>query len=203
MVSVLIFAMGAGISLYEGAMRILAPTPIEAGALSWAVLAISFAFGTGATAVALRGFKARHAHVGWFEAAVISKDRSSFMILFTNIAAVVGVVLAAAGLFASKTWNEPVFDGAASIAIGPLLAAVCVTDPVSGSTLLASALRLCSSTPRGGALCAAFDPSSNGLGPFFPRGRDGAARQQRETTVTILFAQPYESSPSGSLKRLT
>ncbi len=124
MVSMLLFAMGAGLSLYEGTIRILAPQPIESGAANYVVLAISFVFETIATAVALEQFKLHKGRFGWLEAAVKSKDPPGFMVLFTNIAAIIGILLAAAGLFASDVWREPAFDGAASIAIGLLLASV-------------------------------------------------------------------------------
>jgi divalent metal cation (Fe/Co/Zn/Cd) transporter len=75
-------------------------------------------------AFALREFKSRQGRLGWLQATVESKDPPHFMVLFTNIAAIIGVLLAAAGLLASKTWRETVFDGAASITIGLLLAAV-------------------------------------------------------------------------------
>src|ERR1700720_1506799 len=43
-VSLLIFALGAGVSIYEGVSRILKPIPIESPIVSYIVLAMAFIF---------------------------------------------------------------------------------------------------------------------------------------------------------------
>jgi len=124
MVSVLIFAMGAGVSVYEGVMHVLEPAPIEHVGVNFIVLTFSLVFDLLATVVAYREAAPLKGQKGWLEAAVDSKDPPAFMILFNNIAGVVGVVMAAAGLATAERLAEPRWDGAASIAIGVLLGAV-------------------------------------------------------------------------------
>jgi cation diffusion facilitator family transporter len=124
MVSVLIFAMGAGVSVYEGVLRVLEPAPIEHIGVNFIVLAFSLVFDFLATVVAYREAAPLKGRKGWLEAAVDSKDPPAFMILFNNFAGVVGVLIAAAGLGAAESLAEPRWDGAASIAIGVLLGAV-------------------------------------------------------------------------------
>lgn len=124
MVSVLIFAMGAGVSVYEGVMRVLEPAPIEHAGVNFIVLAFSLVFDALATAIAYREAAPLKGQKGWLEAAVDSKDPPAFMILFNNFAGVVRVLIAAAGLAAAERFAEPRWDGVASIAIGVLLGAV-------------------------------------------------------------------------------
>ena len=55
-----------------------------------------------------------------------SKDPGGFIVLFEDSAALAGLVVAAAGVWASHHFGDPRIDGAASIAIGLILAAVAV-----------------------------------------------------------------------------
>src|ERR1700692_2124594 len=56
-VSLLIFALGAGVAIYEGVSRILKPVPIESPIVSYIVLALAFIFEGGAWLVSLRQFR--------------------------------------------------------------------------------------------------------------------------------------------------
>jgi divalent metal cation (Fe/Co/Zn/Cd) transporter len=55
-----------------------------------------------------------------------SKDPTTFTVLAEDSAALVGLVIAAIGVYASHAFNEPALDGVASMAIGLLLAGVAV-----------------------------------------------------------------------------
>jgi cation diffusion facilitator family transporter len=125
-VSLLIFAFGAGFSIYEGAYRILYPVPIESPIVSYVVLALAFLFEGGSWLYSLTQFRRAKGDLGFFQAFRLSKDPPSFMTLFEDSVALVGILIAAAATFAAVSLGRPEFDGAGSIGVGLILAATSV-----------------------------------------------------------------------------
>jgi cation diffusion facilitator family transporter len=125
-VSLLIFALGAGFSIYGGTYRILYPLPIQSPIVSYIVLALAFLFEGGSWLYSLRQFRRAKGDLGFWEAFRLSKDPPSFMTLFEDSVALVGILIAVAAIFASVALGHPEFDGAGSIAIGLILAATSV-----------------------------------------------------------------------------
>lgn len=122
-VALLIFALGAGMSFYEGVTHIRRPVEISSPIVNYVVLGASFIFEGSTWWVALREFGKSRGKFGYFEAVTRSKDPTSFIVLFEDTAALVGIVTAFAGNFAAEKLNMPVLDGVASIGIGVVLAA--------------------------------------------------------------------------------
>lgn len=120
-VALLIFALGSGISLYQGIVHVAAPEPIEDPIVSFIVLGLSFLFEGGSWLVALRRFRSDAARFGYYQAFVRSKDPPAFMVLLEDSAALVGIVIAAAATSAAVWLSQPVWDGVGSILIGILL----------------------------------------------------------------------------------
>ena len=120
-VALLIFALGAGISLYQGILHVAAPEPIHDPLVSFVVLGLSFVFEGVSWLFALRRFKSESARFGWYEAFVRSKDPPAFLVLLEDSAALVGIVIAAAATAAAVLLAQPVWDGVGSILIGILL----------------------------------------------------------------------------------
>jgi cation diffusion facilitator family transporter len=125
-VSLLIFALGAGFSIYEGVYRIVYPVPIQSPIVSYIVLALAFVFEGGSWLYSLRQFRWAKGDLGFFNAFRLSKDPPSFMTLFEDSVALVGILIATAATFAAVALGRPEFDGAGSIAIGLILAATSV-----------------------------------------------------------------------------
>jgi cation diffusion facilitator family transporter len=123
-VALLIFAVGAGFSLFEGIVHVMNPTPIRNPAVNYAVLALSALFDGATWWIALRSFKGDRLYAELFEAFRDSKDPPSFMVLFEDSAALIGLLIAFAGTFLSVKLDLPVLDGVASILIGLVLAAI-------------------------------------------------------------------------------
>jgi cation diffusion facilitator family transporter len=121
-VSLLVLAVGAGVSFYEGVVRLQHPQPVEHPLVNYAVLAASFAFEAASWRVALREFRAAKGDQGYFEAFRNSKDPTTFTVLFEDTAALVGILVAAAGIGAAHAFDMPRLDGAASVGIGLVLA---------------------------------------------------------------------------------
>lgn len=123
-VALLIFALGAVISIYEGIDHIRHPEPISAPGVSYLVLAAALAFESVSWVISLRQFRAAKGSLSYFEAFRQSKDPASFMVLFEDSAAIVGILIAAIGTFLTVHLQQPRFDGIASILIGLVLALV-------------------------------------------------------------------------------
>jgi cation diffusion facilitator family transporter len=123
-VAILIFATGAGLSIYEGILHIIKPSPIEDATIAYVVLAISFVLEGGSWLTAVREFRLTQGELGWWKAIRRSKDPATFIVLFEDSAAMFGLVVAAVGIFLAHFTGNPVWDGTASIVIGIALAIV-------------------------------------------------------------------------------
>ncbi|HET9725677.1 MAG TPA: cation diffusion facilitator family transporter [Gemmatimonadales bacterium] len=135
-VALLVFALGAGVSLYEGVLHISHPEPITDPRVSYIVLALAAVFEGGSWIVSVRQFNASRGQRGFYEAFRRSKDPPSFLVLFEDTAALVGIAMAAAGTFAAVRLQQPVYDGVASILIGLLLAGVAMLLAQESKSLL-------------------------------------------------------------------
>jgi cation diffusion facilitator family transporter len=135
-VAVLVFALGAGVSVYEGIVHILEPEPAVSPLIAYGVLLIAFVLEGGSTFAAFREFQAAKGALGWYEAVRRSKDPPAFIVLLENGAAMAGLVAAAIGLMLSQLSGDPFYDGAASIVIGIILALTAFLLAVESKALL-------------------------------------------------------------------
>ena len=120
-VALLVLGLGAGISFYEGVQHLLHPVPMRRALVNYLVLAGAFACEAASGWVAFKAFRAAKGDRGYFAAFLASKDPSTFIVLFEDIAAMLGVLIAGAGIALSQALHAPRLDGAASVAIGLLL----------------------------------------------------------------------------------
>jgi len=125
-VAILIFAVGSGVSIYEGIVHIQNPHAIEDPTLSYIVLGIATALEGASWTIAVKEFRASVGEQGWWQAIHRSKDPPGFIVLFEDSAALVGLIIAAVGVWASVHFQEPRLDGAASVLIGLVLAGVAI-----------------------------------------------------------------------------
>ena len=121
-VALLVFALGAGVSIYQGVHRVLNPQPIENAIVSEAVLAASFLFEGWSWLVSVRQFSKAKGDLGWWQAFVKSKDPPLFMVVFEDSAALIGIAIAAVGTVLAAHFDLPLADGISSILIGAVLA---------------------------------------------------------------------------------
>jgi len=121
-VALLIFSLGAGISFYEGVAHIREPVHINDPFVNYIVLGASFIFEGATFLIALTEFNKTRGTLGYIEAVHVSKDPPSFLVLFEDSAALIGIVIAFIGTFAAAQLDMPVLDGVASIGIGVVLA---------------------------------------------------------------------------------
>jgi cation diffusion facilitator family transporter len=122
-VAVMVFTLGAGVALYEGIAHMVSLEPIRNATVNYVVLGLSALFDGTTWWIALRNFKGGRHYSHLFAAIHDSKDPPSFMVIFEDSAALIGLFIAFAGTFLSVQFDLPVLDGIASILIGVVLAA--------------------------------------------------------------------------------
>ena len=122
-VALLIFAVGAGVSIYEGVQKLLNPHPVTDPFINYLVLGAAFIFEGGAWWVAFREFRKSKGARGFLEEVQRSKDPAIFTVLFEDSAAMLGLIVAFAGIAAADAFDLAMLDGVASIIIGTILAA--------------------------------------------------------------------------------
>ena len=125
-VALLVFALGAGVSFYEGIIHIMAPEPVANVKVNYVVLGLSFLFEGSSWLVALKEFRREKGKQGWLQAVQSSKDPSVYTVLFEDSAALLGLIVAFAGILAAEQLEMPELDGAASIGIALILGATAI-----------------------------------------------------------------------------
>jgi divalent metal cation (Fe/Co/Zn/Cd) transporter len=124
-VAILVFAVGAGFSLYEGISRVLNPGHLENPFWDYIVLGAAAVFERGSLVVGHREFQKARGRSVW-RTLRESKDPTTFTVALEDSAALIGITLAVSGIWLAQHFSNPVFDGAASISIGLVLAVVSV-----------------------------------------------------------------------------
>ena len=126
-VSVSIFGIGGGMSLYEGIshMRHVAPEALTSDpTVNYIVLALAVIIEGWSFSVALREFNKARGKQGSWQYIRSAKDPSTYTVVLEDSAAMLGLVFAFLGVFLGHTLKNPYLDGAASVLIGLLLMSV-------------------------------------------------------------------------------
>jgi cation diffusion facilitator family transporter len=106
-VALLLFALGAGVSFYQGIAHIKDPHPIEQLIVNYIVLGCSAIFEFGSWTIAFKEFRKSKGKLDYYEAFLRSKDPPVFLVLFEDSAALIGLVIAFVGTFASRAVLPP------------------------------------------------------------------------------------------------
>ena len=125
-VGVLIFAVGGGMSVYEGIEHILHPKAPENLVWSYAVLGMAVVFEGTTWLFGWKAFSDERGRKGVVKAIHETKDPSTFTVLLEDSAALLGLLFAFAGIFLGSQLEMPYLDGVASVLIGGLLCGVAV-----------------------------------------------------------------------------
>lgn len=135
-VAILVFALGAGVSLYEGVLHVLHPEPTTDVLVAFTVLGIAAALEGWSTWEALKEFNQANKGKGFFRALQDTKDAPTLIVLLENTGAMAGLALAAGGIGLSVLTGNPVWDGVASVLIGLVLGAIALMLVVEAKGLL-------------------------------------------------------------------
>ncbi len=115
--------VGCGVSLVEGIRQVLAPEPLEALGVAWAVLGASFLLESVSLLLGLRAVLrgARSEGISAWRYLHHGADSMGVAVLLEDSAALVGLSLAAGAIGLTVLTGDPRWDGVGSIAIGVLL----------------------------------------------------------------------------------
>jgi cation diffusion facilitator family transporter len=125
-VALMFFVLGACVSFYEGVDHLLHPQPLHNLTVTYGVLAFSIACEATSLRVALKEFAAQKGSLDYLTAVRRSKDPTVFTVLLEDTTAIIGLLLALAGILAADLLGLPQLDGAASIGIALLLGAMAI-----------------------------------------------------------------------------
>ncbi len=120
-VAILIFALGGGISIYEGIKHLQHPEAISNPLINYIVLGLAMVFEGAAWWFAFKEFGRQKGKWGYIEAIQRAKDPSIFVVLFEDSAAMLGLLVAFVGVGLSQVTGILIFDSIASIVIGLIL----------------------------------------------------------------------------------
>ncbi len=120
-VAVLVFALGAGVSIYEGILHILDPEPATDPKIAFIVIAVAMALEGYSTWEAKKDFDTSREGQSFLQAIHRSKDAPTMVVLLENAGAMAGLAIAALGLALSLITHNPFWDGLASVLIGVVL----------------------------------------------------------------------------------
>lgn len=120
-VAILIFGLGGGISIYQGIQHIIEPEPITDPLINYGVLILCLMFEGWSLRIAIREFNQQRNGLSWWDAVVKSKDPSSFLVLFEDGAAVLGLLIVFIFMLIGHNLGLDFMDGLASVMVGLLL----------------------------------------------------------------------------------
>lgn len=135
-VAMLVFTLGAGVSVYEGVLHILEPEPTSDLKIAFIVLGVAGALEGWSTWEALKEFNAARGSKSILRALRDTKDAPTLIVLLENAGAMAGLAIAAAGLALAHFTGNPLWDGVASVLIGLVLGAIAVMLLIEAKGLL-------------------------------------------------------------------
>ena len=123
-VSILIFGLGGGLSIYQGITHIIHPDELRDPTWNYVVLGFSVIFEGISLGIAWKEFNAVRGTDSWWSAVIKSKNPANFLVLFEDGGAVLGLSIVAICLFIGHEFNLPWMDGFASLLVGLLLVSI-------------------------------------------------------------------------------
>jgi cation diffusion facilitator family transporter len=123
-VAVIFFAVGGGVSVYEGILHLLDPEPLRDPTLSYVVLGVAAVFDGGSLIIAFRTLRREEPGRRLVDVVRHGKDPASFTVVLEDMADITGLVIAFFGVWLGHSLSNPYLDGVASIGIGLVLATV-------------------------------------------------------------------------------
>ena len=120
-VAIVLFAGGAGFSLYK-VDHLFAPVPVKDSYVNYGVIGLALIFEGTSWFIARKELAQAKGAWGYLQAVHRGKDPSIFIVLLEDSAAIIGLIVAFAGILCSKMTGNPGYDAVAAILIGLLLA---------------------------------------------------------------------------------
>ena len=135
-VSVMLFTVGATFSAYDGIHKILSPAPVHSPAVAFGVLAFSAVLESFSLRTGMAEANRVRAGRSWVSFIRRTKAPELPVVLLEDLAALIGLVFAFAGVALSALTGDGRWDGVGSLAIGVLLAVAAAILAVEIKSLL-------------------------------------------------------------------
>src|SRR5262245_49110707 len=123
-VAIMIFAVGSGMSMYEGMSHLIHPNPLHNPIWNYIVLGLAILFEGYSWSIAVKEFRLTHQGQDIWRAIHTSKDPTIFTVLLEDSAALLGLLVALVWVYVGNQLESPYLDGVASLVIGGILARV-------------------------------------------------------------------------------
>ncbi|MDF1594744.1 MAG: cation diffusion facilitator family transporter [Acidimicrobiia bacterium] len=163
MVAVMLFVGGAVLSIQHGIDALQHPHELESISVNVLVLGLAFVIEGSVFLFAYREFKRERGSRSNWRTFRGTKNASILVVLLEDSAAILGLVIALAGMFLSAATGDAVWDAIASLMIGALLATVAVLLATETKALLIG--EAASRSDRSGVMAAVLSlPQVSGVG---------------------------------------
>ncbi|MGZ3592583.1 MAG: cation diffusion facilitator family transporter [Syntrophales bacterium] len=135
-VAIVLFAGGAGLSIYKGIDQLVSPVPVRHSYVNYGVIGLALIFEATTWYIALTEFAKSKGAWGYIQAVHRGKDPSIFVVLLEDSAAIIGLVVAFMGILLSHISGKPAYDAAAAVIIGLILAGTAILLASESKSLL-------------------------------------------------------------------
>jgi len=135
-VALVLFSMGSVFAVYEGVDKVIHLQALESPTVAFVVLAVALCLECFSFRTATRAASEVRGDRSWWQFIRTSKAPELPVVLVEDFGAIIGLLLAAAGIALSVVTGDAVYDAAASIAIGLLLGVLAALLAVEMKSLL-------------------------------------------------------------------
>lgn len=136
LVALVLFSVGGLFALYEGIHKITDPHKVDSPAIALGVLVVAMVLESFSLRTAIHESRELKGDASWFEFIRRAKVPELPVVLLEDFAALIGLTLALFGVGLAALFDEPIWDGIGTAAIGVLLISVAVLLIVETKSLL-------------------------------------------------------------------
>jgi cation diffusion facilitator family transporter len=135
-VALVLFSMGAVFAVYEGVEKLRHPHPLVSPLWAIGVLVVGLVLESASLRTAARAARVVRGEHGWWDFIRRSKSPELPVVILEDTGALVGLLLALAGIGLAIATGDARYDGFASIAIGILLGVIAMVMSAEMKSLL-------------------------------------------------------------------
>ncbi|MGQ4601485.1 cation diffusion facilitator family transporter [Nocardia sp. R6R-6] len=135
-VALVLFTLGSGYAIYEGIHKIQHPEQLSSPIVAIVILLIAIALETYSFRTAMRESAPLKGDASWWRFIRNSRSPELPVVLLEDTGALIGLLLAFAGVGLTMLTDNPVWDGVGTLAIGALLGVIAVVLIVEMQSLL-------------------------------------------------------------------
>ncbi|OBK87581.1 cation diffusion facilitator family transporter [Mycolicibacter sinensis] len=135
-VALVLFSLGSMFAIYEGYEKVRHPVELSSPLVAVAILVVAIGLETYSFRTAVRESRPLKGEGSWLRFLHTSRNPELPVVLLEDTAALIGLMLALAGVGLSMLTGNPVWDGVATLGIGALLGVVAVFLMVEMHSLL-------------------------------------------------------------------